>query len=350
MTTKSRYLDIKDYVSELIAKEKEGALLPAESQLCRIFDVSRVPVRRAMDELAKEGLIYRKRGRGTFIRKNFHPGDRLNFTVMLPQGASKGDPFCFTVCTGILTKSVELNARSYIFSFTGRIQDILKETRVSPEDGILWIGPIGDEYRVLEELRERNYPVMILNRIMKNSHFNYISTDHINGAKDITDYFLNKGHKKIGFVGLREGNLALTQRYEGFLQAFQLKGREYSRDGVVWSENKGYHPLKLADFKNSLEEMFTRYSPTALFINGGQFLGAVLQWMKKKNLRIPGDLELVLFDEVPASCGEKEYIHEVIQPFEEIGSLSAEKMAQILAGKKSVVRITLPPSLCIKET
>ena len=46
---------------------KFGSLLPTEGQLSEEFDVSRITSKRAMDELAREGLVERHRGRGTYV-------------------------------------------------------------------------------------------------------------------------------------------------------------------------------------------------------------------------------------------------------------------------------------------
>ncbi len=44
-----------------------GSLIPSESELIEQYDVSRITVRQALDILVNEGLIYRQRGRGTFV-------------------------------------------------------------------------------------------------------------------------------------------------------------------------------------------------------------------------------------------------------------------------------------------
>lgn len=44
-----------------------GAVLPAEMELCSQFGVSRITIKRAMQQLTSEGLVSRQRGRGTFV-------------------------------------------------------------------------------------------------------------------------------------------------------------------------------------------------------------------------------------------------------------------------------------------
>ena len=48
-----------------------GAKLPSEVELIKIYDVSRITVRRAVSELVSEGILVKEQGRGTFVRSRW---------------------------------------------------------------------------------------------------------------------------------------------------------------------------------------------------------------------------------------------------------------------------------------
>ena len=60
-----------------------GSLLPSEAELCQAMNVSRNTVRQAIGELEEEGLVVRKRGRGTFVTDpaSFRRGVKYSFTT-----------------------------------------------------------------------------------------------------------------------------------------------------------------------------------------------------------------------------------------------------------------------------
>ncbi len=48
---------------------KPGDILPSEAELCSTFEVSRTVVRQALNKLCQDGIVYKEKGRGTFVAK-----------------------------------------------------------------------------------------------------------------------------------------------------------------------------------------------------------------------------------------------------------------------------------------
>jgi len=63
----TRYAQIAHYLRTLVAAGSPGDRLPSDAELCDRFSVSRMTARQAVGLLLSEGLLYRRRGQGTFI-------------------------------------------------------------------------------------------------------------------------------------------------------------------------------------------------------------------------------------------------------------------------------------------
>ena len=66
----ARYREIESWLRERTRTGVPGTLLPSEAELAKQFDVSRMTARQAVQNLAQEGLVIRRRGSGTYIAEN----------------------------------------------------------------------------------------------------------------------------------------------------------------------------------------------------------------------------------------------------------------------------------------
>jgi len=60
------YVTLRTWVRD--GTYKAGDRIPTEPQLCEMFEVSRITVRKAIDNLCREGWLVRQQGRGTFVQ------------------------------------------------------------------------------------------------------------------------------------------------------------------------------------------------------------------------------------------------------------------------------------------
>ena len=85
------YLRVKANIQEKIhdGTYRKDMRLPSENTLSAEWGISRMTVRRALDELTREGVLYRTRGSGTFVAANrFSQCDVMNFSEMVKMRGS----------------------------------------------------------------------------------------------------------------------------------------------------------------------------------------------------------------------------------------------------------------------
>ena len=64
------YIQLKNKLLQNIRENyKPNDIIPAEGELEKYYNVSRITVRRAIEELGKEGILVKKQGKGTFVRE-----------------------------------------------------------------------------------------------------------------------------------------------------------------------------------------------------------------------------------------------------------------------------------------
>lgn len=85
-----KYFIVKKKILEMIDNEETGpdGMVPSEREIMKMFEVSRITAIKAIDDLVKEGYLYRIQGKGTFIKN-----DKLN-----------QDLVCITSCTDDIQK------------------------------------------------------------------------------------------------------------------------------------------------------------------------------------------------------------------------------------------------------
>lgn len=77
-----KYYILKQKLIEKIDQEefKANELIPSERELIQMYDVSRITVRKAIDELVNEGYLYKVQGKGTYVKADAYSQDLISIT------------------------------------------------------------------------------------------------------------------------------------------------------------------------------------------------------------------------------------------------------------------------------
>ncbi len=83
------YVTLRTWVRD--GTYRAGDQIPTEPELCRMFDVSRITVRKAIEDLAREGWLLRQQGKGTFVQlSSARPAASLDLNEARSQVADLG--------------------------------------------------------------------------------------------------------------------------------------------------------------------------------------------------------------------------------------------------------------------
>lgn len=106
MVAATKYRQVQQAIRRDYGRLRAGTSLPSEAELCRQYGVSRVTVRRAIEELVDEHILTRQHGRGTFVSargaSRTHPPEVVDFRGFYAQMTDQG----ITVTSKVLFQGI----------------------------------------------------------------------------------------------------------------------------------------------------------------------------------------------------------------------------------------------------
>jgi Transcriptional regulators len=207
--------------------------------------------------------------------------------------------------------------------------------------------PTRENQRTFKPFQEHHIPVVAVDRRVKDDKVDVVLVDNVRGAHEATAHLIANGYRRIGMISGPTTTTSGRERLEGYRLAFQEAGLVYDpalvRSGSFKEESGRELAYELLDLKVPIDALFCA--------NNLMTLGA-LNAINEHNLRIPNDIALVGFDEVPwATLGS---ITTVTQPAYDIGSTAALRLFQRLQQKQTATitrqEIVLAPTFNIRNS
>lgn len=338
----AEHTKVHNFLLSLVQQRNEGDLLPSQSELCKQFDVSVITVRRALDDVERKGLIFRKKGKGTFVRKNKMPVRRCRIFLILSVYVTLHDEFIKGMVEQVRKSSTGLYIHHYSDGDLLSLENTINEFN---PDGILWVAPEGKNWpAVAENLRSSGRNVMIFNRIAKNSHLSYVSGNNAGGIRELTELFIGHGRKRIAFFGCNPETNYSRLRHEAFTAAVESAGPGIETLTVPLANSYQRGSM----FAPALE-MLKSFKPDAILCSQGELLFDLLPAIRECGLKIPGDVEVGTYNLVPEIFPEREFIHEIDQKFCYMAAEAVRELETIIKGEKNRSTIVIQPEVLIKD-
>jgi LacI family transcriptional regulator len=201
----------------------------------------------------------------------------------------------------------------------------------------------------LSLFKKENLPCILVAR--QSSFLDSIYVNNRIGSYEAVKYLLEKGHKDIGIVTIKRKNLNMEERVDGYKDALSEKGVPFNPDLVY--EVTSDSILDGAYIANKiLSKAGQGVRPTAVFSPVGDMTAiGLIKEFKKRNLRVPQEMAVVGYDDVPAAEVVEPALTTVRQPKLEMGDLAINLIIDKIEKKDTgIIQRELPAKFIIRES
>jgi LacI family transcriptional regulator len=217
----------------------------------------------------------------------------------------------------------------------GRCLELLKARRV---DGIVVLMPrLSDD--ALKACAQE-LPVVVTGRNLQADQLFSLNFDNFTGALRATEHLIALGHTCIAFIAGDEEHPDASERMRGYRTALQAAQLRFEPQLVVPGK---YHEISGLEAVNHLVAQGQRF--TAIFAANDQMAAGAALGLFQHGLRVPDDVSLVGFDDLPTSVYATPPLSTIHQPAYELGRLAAASMLQLIAGIAPTAQLPEPELL-----
>lgn len=174
-----------------------------------------------------------------------------------------------------------------------------------------------------------------------------VDSDNLLGARSAADHLITLGHRRVAFLGGRPDLRSAQLREEGFLAAFSAAGLTPDPDLMKVG---GYHPDLAEAPARELLSLPPDRRPTAVFAANDISAIKVLEVARELSLRVPEDLSVIGYDNVPESASSNPPLSTVAQPLHEMGVTALRILLAMLAGQPVERHVRMPTELVVRAS
>jgi LacI family transcriptional regulator len=175
----------------------------------------------------------------------------------------------------------------------------------------------------------------------------YVDIDNVAGARMAVEHLIRLGHRRIGTI---TGSLNMTSgadRLEGYRQALEAYRLPVDDDLIAEGDFTEASGIAAARHLLSLPV-------SAIFAASDIMAVGALKAIREDGLRVPHDVALVGFDDLPLASAVQPPLTTVRQPIERLGSMAADLLLNRLEnppeGQAPAHHIVLPTKLIVRES
>jgi LacI family transcriptional regulator len=199
----------------------------------------------------------------------------------------------------------------------------------------------------LDQVREESIPLVVVDPAnMPDPDVPSVGATNWAGGLAATDHLLGLGHRRIAAITGPADYLCSRARVDGYRSALERAGAGFDETLV---RNGDFHHEGGFHFGGELLDLTE--PPTAIFAGSDQQALGVYEAARQRGLRIPEDLSVVGFDDLPTARWVSPPLTTVRQPLADMGRMAAEMLGSLIDGVAlRSQRVELATELIVRES
>ncbi len=224
-----------------------------------------------------------------------------------------------------------------------RYLDVVISQRV---DGVI-VAPYDSDAQGLDKLRHRDIPTVVIDRRVEGWEVDTVNGDSISGARALVGHLVALGHRRIAVISGPVNTSTAEDRVMGYCIALAEAGLPVDPALIKRGEFRAGSGELLAN-----ELLNEAGRPTAIFATNNAIAMGVLDALDRRGLRVPQDMALVCFDDMPDISHFFPFLTVAIQPAYEMGLNAAQLLLSRLDAEVSLQprHVVLPTRLIIRRS
>jgi LacI family transcriptional regulator len=320
----------------------------SEAQLVGHLRISQGTVRRALTDLAADGMLEKRRAKGTIVRKGGKGAGLRNLAIFLPEYFSSN-------ITEVLTRlNVECLRRQIhlqsLFTHKGEsLQRAYKQLRFSPQEGAIVLlanSPMATA-ELLAALQEKGYECITVDTLLNDPRQKFVGVNNKAGIELGMDYLTSLGHRSIALlVNEPEASENIQERIATFQNYHRNNGLRL--DTRVFHAGTNVWESSAAAALNVMEAIWnSRPRPTAIFAVSDSGAISAIQWLLRQKIEVPGKISVLGFDGSDFGAMIHPTLSSVANPFQ---SLADAVLSMLDKKSTSETRVFISPTLLTRES
>lgn len=344
-----KYLKVKRKLTQMIRSGRwpSGGMFPSEAQLVAQFKISRPTLIRSLQELVREGYLYRKQGQGTFVADYANRSQEyktLPLIIAQDLWLRNGDDrhILEQILQGIESSLLPAGFKLQVIpvppACDGMMDHVIKQfSDLATQAALVYPHEIPGGLQSLAQLHcERLYVIG-----EPSNDYDCFYIDEEQAGYTATRYLLDCGRERIALLNGNSSYWGVAARQQGYERALRDAGFEPD-------------PMLMLSGRNVLDSEAGRNMIRQLLASGVSFDGVfgasdrkamgAMAALIESGRRIPQDIGVVSMDDTLAARGEPP-LSAVHLPFFKMGQIASARIIQApeatAASTKTMTRLTV---------